>query len=248
MKTAYVYLRSTLLWALSLLHFGGFAIVLLILRMLFDHRKLDRLVKVYSRNIQLCSGMRVRYVHAAGFDPRRTSLFVCNHVNMFDPFVVYDGIPQFARGLELESHFEIPFYGWLMRRFGNVPIPDERSPAALKKTFRLTEQALQSGTSLVMFPEGHRTRNGRVDRFEDGAFLLAQKFKVPLVPISIVGSFQHNTKDSWLLRPARITVHIHDTIETSGLTRTDLPALRERVWEIVARPVHEHLEQIRAEC
>ena len=52
-----------------------------------------------------------------GFDARRTSIFVSNHVNLFDPFVLYGSVPQFMRGLELESHFRIPVYGWMMRRY-----------------------------------------------------------------------------------------------------------------------------------
>jgi 1-acyl-sn-glycerol-3-phosphate acyltransferase len=247
MKKAYEFIRSAVLWALSLLHFGAFAIILLALSLIFHHRRLDPLIKIYFRNIQFLSGMRVQYVHAPGYDQRRTTLFISNHVNLFDPFVLYNGIAQVARGLELESHFQIPFYGWLMRRFGNVPIPDKRSPAALKRTLRLTQESFDAGISLVIFPEGHRTRDGGVDKFEEGAFMLAQKFKVPVVPVSIVGSFQHNTKDSWMLRPARITVYFHDTIDTCNLTRADLPALSDRVWDIVARPVHEHLKQLGAE-
>jgi 1-acyl-sn-glycerol-3-phosphate acyltransferase len=218
MKKAYEVIRSAVLWTVSLLHFGAFAIILLALSLIFHHRRLDPLIKIYFRNIQFLSGMRVQYVHAPGYDQRRTTLFISNHVNLFDPFVLYNG-----------------------------PIPDKRSPAALKRTLRLTQESFDAGISLVIFPEGHRTRDGGVDKFEEGAFMLAQKFKVPVVPVSIVGSFQHNTKDSWMLRPARITVYFHDTIDTCNLTRADLPALSDRVWDIVARPVHEHLKQLGAE-
>ena len=63
---------------------------------------------------------------------QRTSIFICNHVNIFDPFVIYSAIPQFVRGFELESHFKIPVYGWMMGRFGNVAVPDAPSAKALK--------------------------------------------------------------------------------------------------------------------
>ena len=70
------------------------------------------------------SGAKVRGVLAPDFDPKRTCFFMSNHVNLFDPFFMYCVIPQYVRGWELESHFKIPAYGWLMKRFGNVPVPE----------------------------------------------------------------------------------------------------------------------------
>src|SRR5207244_7046298 len=118
-----------------------------------------------------------------GFDPRRTSFFIINHVNLFDPFVLYSAIPQFVRGWELESHFRIPVYGWMMKRFGNVPVPDLSKPSDLKRMWKLTQAALDDGVSLVVFPEGSRTRNGRVGPFKDGVFRVAQQLGYPIVQI-----------------------------------------------------------------
>ena len=83
--------------------------------------------------------------------------------------------------------------------------------------WRMTRAALDSGVSLVVFPEGSRTITGRVGRFQDGVFRMAQQFGTPIVPVSIVGSFEFNRKTSWMLRPSTIVVYLHDTIETAGL-------------------------------
>jgi 1-acyl-sn-glycerol-3-phosphate acyltransferase len=69
--------------------------------------------------------------YAPGFDRTRTSFFVCNHVNLFDAFVIYSAYPQFVRGLELESHFRIPAYGWMMKRFGNIPVSESEAPRTM---------------------------------------------------------------------------------------------------------------------
>jgi 1-acyl-sn-glycerol-3-phosphate acyltransferase len=61
---------------------------------------------------------------------------------------------------------------------------------------------------------------------------------VPVVPVSMVGSFEFNRKTSWLLRPATIVVYFHDTIETAKLDKSEVPGLRERVREIIAAPIH----------
>jgi len=155
--------------------------------------------------------------------------------------VLFPAIPQRVRGVELESHFSIPVYGWLMRRFGNVPVPVLKNPSDLKRMWRLCRAAIASGTSLTIFPEGTRTKTGRVGPFKDGVFRMAVEFGAPIVPVSIVGSFEFNTKLSWLLRPSTIVVHVHDTIETTGLAREDIPALMRRVHEIVAKPMEEGL-------
>jgi 1-acyl-sn-glycerol-3-phosphate acyltransferase len=237
MKRAYFALRSAFLWTLSLIHFFLAAPVLVFLNLFLDMRKHDWLQREFCRRIAFFSGASVRVVRAPGFDPARTSFFMVNHVNVFDPFILYCAIPQLVRGWELESHFKIPAYGRLMKRFGNVPVPDVRRPSDLKRMWRLTQEAIDRGTSLIIFPEARRTRDGHVNDFQDGGFRLAQQLGVPIVPVSLVGSFQHHRTGHWMLWPTTVTVHLHDTIETKGLKKEDVPALRERVREIITAPL-----------
>jgi 1-acyl-sn-glycerol-3-phosphate acyltransferase len=100
--------------------------------------------------------------------------------------------------------------------------------------WRQTQAALDSGTSLIIFPEGKRTRDGSLSEFEDGGFRLAQQLGVPIVPVTLAGSFEHFRTGHWMLRPGVVTIVLHDTIETAMMTKEDVPALRERVREIVA--------------
>lgn len=242
MKRALYVLRSAFLWAVSLLHFAIAVPILIALAIFLDPKKHDWLQRTFCRRIIFFAGAKISVVPSPGFDPRKTSLFISNHVNLFDPFALYCAIPQFVRGWELESHFEIPIYGWLMKRFGNVPVPDLRRSSDLRRMWRLTRDAINGGTSLIVFPEGKRTRNGHVDEFQDGAFRVAQQLEIPIVPVSLVGSFQHHRTGHWMFWPATITVHLHDTIETTGMTKEDVPELRRRVREIVRTTVDEFLE------
>ena len=241
MKKAWFVLRSAILWIASGLHFFLVVPILVLLGIFLDARKHDWLQRALCRRIAFLSGAKIDVRRSPGFDSSRTSFFFSNHVNLFDPFVLYCAIPQFVRGWELESHFKIPAYGSLMRRFGNVPVPDVRRPSDLKRMWRLTQGAIDFGTSLVIFPEAKRTRDGHVLEFQDGGFRVAQQLGVPIVPVSLVGSFRHHRTGHWMLWPARITVHLHDTIETKGLHKEDVPALRDRVREIISAPVEEAL-------
>lgn len=245
MKRAWYTVRAVALWAVSIVHFAVMCALLLGLSFFLDVRRHDWLPRLFFRNVLRLLGVRFRAVRGPGFDPQRTSLFISNHVNLFDAFVVYRAIPQFVRGLELESHFRIPFYGWMMKRFGNIPVPGGRSAADLKKMYRRVKAALDDGTSVVVFAEGGRTVDGYVGRFRDGAFRMAVEFGYPIVPMSIVGSYEFNRKGDWMIYPATITVYLHDTIDTRGLAKEDVPALRDRVREIVAAPVAAHVARQR---
>jgi len=243
MREVWGVLRSLLLWGMSWMNFLFSVPVLIAFSLILNPRKHDWLQRAFCRRIALFSGAKIEARYAAGFDRERTCFFMVNHVNVFDPFLLYCAIPQLVRGWELESHFKIPIYGWLMKRFGNVPVPDVRRAADLKRMWRLTREALDSGTSLIIFPEAKRTRDGRVDAFQDGGFRVAQQLGVPIVPVSVVGSFRHFRTGGWRLEPTTIIVYLHDTIETAGFSKDDVPALRDKVHQIISAPVEAWLEQ-----
>jgi 1-acyl-sn-glycerol-3-phosphate acyltransferase len=247
MKRAWCVIRSALLWAVSLLHFAIAVPLLIALAIVFDPKKHDWLQRTFCRRIMFFAGAKIRVVRSSGFDPEKTSFFISNHVNLFDPFALYCAIPQFVRGWELESHFEIPIYGWLMRRFGNVPVPDVRRSSDLRRMWRLTRDAINRGISLIVFPEGKRTRDGHVDEFQDGAFRVAQQLEIPIVPVSIVGSFQHHRTGHWMFWPGTVTIYLHDTIDTASMTKEGVPELRKRVREIVRERVEDALTSDAAE-
>jgi 1-acyl-sn-glycerol-3-phosphate acyltransferase len=229
MRDVYLAVRSAVLWAVSGIHFAVVCTFLVILGIFIDPRKNDWPQRVFFRNILRLAGAKFKVVRSPGFDPARTSIFICNHVNLFDRF-------------ELESHFRIPIYGWLMGRFGNVPVPDKPSREGLEIMTQRAKKALDSGVSLIAFAEGSRTRDGHVQEFKKGTFNMAQKFGVPIVPMSIVGSFQFFRTGHWMLHPGKITVYLHDTIDTAKMDRGEVDALRQRVQEIVAKPVEESLK------
>jgi 1-acyl-sn-glycerol-3-phosphate acyltransferase len=243
MRRAYLTVRSVILWAISGIHFAVVCIFLIFLGVFVDPRKNDLPQRVFFRNILRLAGARLEIQRSPGFDPNRTCLFICNHVNLFDPFVIYSAIPQFLRGFELESHFKIPVYGWMMGRFGNIPVPDTPSREGLETMRNRAKAAFDSGVSLIAFAEGSRTRDGHVREFKKGIFGLAQKSGMPVVPVSMVGSYQFFQTGNWMLHPRKIVVYLHDTIETKDIGRGEVDALRQRVQEIVSGPVEADLLQ-----
>jgi 1-acyl-sn-glycerol-3-phosphate acyltransferase len=243
MRNLWLKARSAVLWTITGLYFFVIGAILVFLGLIIDPRKNDWPQRMFFRNILRLAGAGLEVRRSPGFDPLRTSIFVCNHVNIFDPFVIYSAIPQFVRGFELDSHFKVPVYGWMMGWFGNIPVPEVPSREKLEIMNNRAKAALDAGISLIGFPEGSRTRDGQVKEFKRGIFTIAQKFGMPIVPVSIVGSYQFFQTGHWMLCPGEITVYLHDTIDTSTVQRSSLDDLRRRVQEIVSRPVAESMKQ-----
>jgi len=243
MRSVWLRIRATVLWAITGTYFFVVGAILVFLGLVVDPRQNDWPQRVFFRNILRLAGVRFEVRRSREFDPKRTSIFICNHINIFDPFVIYSAIPQFVRGFELESHFKIPVYGWMMGWFGNIPVPDVPSREGLEIMNKRAKAALDADISLIAFAEGSRTRDGRVQEFKKGVFSIAQKLGVPIVPMSIVGSYQFFQTGNWILYPGKITVYLHDTIDTSTVQRSSLDDLRRRVQEIVSAPVEESLRQ-----
>ncbi len=232
-------IRSIFLWIVSVAHFFPACSALVLMGALIDPRKNDKPQRWLFRNILRLAGVDFEVKFAPGFDRQRTGFFICNHIDLWDAFIIYSAIPQFVRGLEHESHFKIPAYGWMMRRFGNVPVPPEGNLAKYKQMMKLTKERLDSGVSLIVFAEGSRTKDGFVGEFNPGAFRMAIQYGYPIAPMSIVGAYEFSKKGDWKLFPSKITVHMHDTIDTAGLGKNDVEPLMRRVHSIVAKPVNE---------
>jgi 1-acyl-sn-glycerol-3-phosphate acyltransferase len=237
---AYYALRSIFVWLAGFAFFFPVCSFLVLLGAFVDPRKNDGPQRWLFRNILRVAGVDFEARYSPGFDRDQVSFFICNHVDIWDAFIIYSAIPQFVRGLEHESHFKVPAYGWMMRRFGNIPVPPEGNLAKYKQMMKLTKETLDKGVSLIVFAEGTRTLDGRIGPFNAGAFRMAIQFGYPIAPMSVVGAYEFSRKGDWKLFPSKITVHIHDTIETRGLGKNDVEALMNRVHAIVAKPVDEY--------
>lgn len=236
---SYYAVRSIFVWIVSVVHFFPVCSLLVLMGAVVDPRKNDGPQRWLFRNILRLAGVDFEVRYSPGFDRQRTGFFICNHVDLWDAFIIYSAIPQFVRGLEHESHFKIPAYGWMMRRFGNVPVPPEGNLAKYKQMMKLTRERLDSGVSLIVFAEGGRTTDGFVGEFSPGAFRMAIQYGYPIAPMSIVGAYEFSKKGDWKLFPSKITVHMHDTIDTAGLGKNDVEPLMRRVHAVVAKPVNE---------
>lgn len=203
----------------------------------FGSHNVEPLTRVYIRGQVALTFCRWKAVVDPGVDPDGVYLFAQNHVNIFDHVTMYEATPHFKQGVELEKHFEIPFYGPFMKARGTLPVRpgDRRGLLELRKR---AQAEVDAGRSLLVFPEGTRTRTGRVGPFKDGVFHLAVRLNLPVVPVSVTGMWEVLPTGDWVMRPFQeVTVHIHAPVPTADLTRRDVPELTARVHRTISDTV-----------
>jgi len=186
--------------------------------------------RTWSRLILVTSGVRVRVVGMERLEPGKTYVFVANHQSLYDIPILFWSLPYQLRIIAKESLGNIPFLGWHLRRTGHMLV-DRRHPG--RKIFTWASRLSANGLSLIVFPEGTRSRDGRVARFKGGSFYLALEAELPVVPISVVGSRHVMLRGRVTSYPGDVRLVIHEPIDTRGLAGTDPKEFGERVRRII---------------
>ena len=177
-------------------------------------------------------------VEVTGLDrlPRdRTFIFVSNHQSIYDIPVIFATLPYQLRIIAKESLGSFPFLGWHLRRNGHLLV-DRRNPdrAGILRRWRAL---VGEGLSLIIFPEGTRSADGRVGRFKAGSFLLAVEAQLPVVPLSIDGTRRVMRKGRLMTCPGHARLVVHAPIDTAGLAVADARRLAEQVRDVIAQDV-----------
>jgi 1-acyl-sn-glycerol-3-phosphate acyltransferase len=180
-------------------------------------------------------------VHISGetiSNPRYPYVVVCNHQSMAD-IPLISNLPWEMKWMAKEELFKIPVVGWMMRLAGDISV-DRKNPRSGALAFIKAKDILEHKCSVMIFPEGTRTLDGRVRPFTDGAFHLAIKSKVPILPLVVEGSRDCIPKNSWIFgKPSDIYLKVLPPIETSLLTMQDVPALRNDVRTAIMKQIAE---------
>ena len=197
---------------------------------LFDRsgRTAHGCARLWSRLILVVS--RTRVVVRGAPPPRGTYVYTANHQSIYDIPILFWSIRRQMRIIAKASLGRIPFLGWHLHLAGHLLVDRENpGPGILKRMRRL----VADHASLIVFPEGTRSRDGRIARFKGGGFLLAIEHQLPIVPVSVSGSRHIMLKDYVTVRPGEVVVTVHPPVPTEGMTRANARELSERVRAII---------------
>lgn len=166
---------------------------------------------LWARSICLLTFVRVKVKGRENVSQSQSYVLVANHQGAYDIFSIYGYLGHNFRWMMKKALEKIPLVGYSCRVSGQIYV-DNSSPAAIRETMKDAEKQLSTGMSVVVFPEGARTRTGKVGRFKRGAFTLAMEFNLPVVPITIDGAFRVMPRTTMIPRPGTITITIHKPI------------------------------------
>jgi len=203
-------------------------------------RRQNALERAWGRALLKVSGVKVKVEGLEKIARDGSYIFVSNHLSYMDTPVALGTIPVRFRFLAKRGLFQIPFLGWHLGRAGHIQVPREDARAAVK-TMQLAAQVVkEEGISLLIFPEGGRSRTGEMRDFKEGAAFIAIKAGVPLVPVALQGTREILPFGSGVVRSGKVTMRIGDPIPTAGAAAHDRMRLTEEVRHRIVGLLEEH--------
>lgn len=194
--------------------------------------------RAWSWLILVTTGVRVEVRGLEHLTPGATYVFVANHQSIYDIPVLFASLPFQLRIIAKESLGRFPFLGWHLRRTGHMLV-DRRRPDR-HGIFRWAASLPSRGLSLIVFPEGTRSRDGLVAPFKAGSFFPAVQTGIPIVPLSVVGSRHVMRKGELTTRPGDVVLVVHPPVTTVADPDPSPETMRElaaRIRAIVRPPV-----------
>lgn len=180
-------------------------------------------------------------LHIDGFEvknPRNPYILVCNHQSMADiPLISH--LPWEMKWVAKKGLFDIPVVGWMMKMAGDIAVERKVKNRRHQPLIQALSY-LKNKCSVMFFPEGTRSLNGKIHKFNEGAFLLAIKTGVPILPLVLDGSHDCLPKNSWIFNNTQVVkLRILDPIETKDLKRSDVGELTDKVREMIINQIAE---------
>ena len=234
----YLFMIPTL--ALATVFFGTLSLI----AGLWDKsgRQQHFIARQWARVLLMLALSRVRLEHRERLKGLGAAVYACNHLSYYDTPVLFAKLPFQFRIIAKAPLFKVPFIGWYLTRSGQVSIDQSSARAGIASLMRGVK-TIEHGLPLVVFPEGGRAADGQLQAMMAGAAFIAIKAQVPLVPLTLVGTYELLPIHVYALRPRPVKLIVGEPIQTVGMTTKDAEALTERMKSVIhATYIAEHPE------
>ena len=186
--------------------------------------------RTWARLLLRCSGADVVLENVEVIDPERPQVLVANHTSWYDVLALMAYMPGrtlFVAKKELER---VPIFGWAVGSCGHIFIDRKDRGRAVESLAVAREILEKESPTVIMFPEGTRSKTGELQPFKKGAFVLAIQTGVDIVPAAVSGAYEIMSKGSWVIRSGTVRIRFGDPIGVAGLEVEDRNELTERTW------------------
>lgn len=217
-----------------------FFILLGMLILLFsDSNTISRTTGVWwSRFLCFITPIRVTVHGRNNVVQGQSYVIAANHVSLFDILVLYGFLGIDIKWVMKVELLKIPLFGLAGRLGGNIYI-DRSNPAVAYASLRAAKEKLANGVSLMMLPEGTRSRTVRLQPFRSGAFVISSELNLPVLPVSVVGTAKILPPDTLNLFPGHVTMIIHPSIHPDDFAG-DIDAFKTAVWDTIQEGIGRH--------
>jgi 1-acyl-sn-glycerol-3-phosphate acyltransferase len=185
-----------------------------------NSRLLYRVARFCIRTAGWISGVRLKVEGRDRILPGKTYVFLSNHLGNFDGPMLCHVVPRDLKALIKQEMMNIPILSLVLKQVEFVPI-DRRNPKKAQEGIDLGAARLKQGKSFFAFPEGTRSRSGKLGEFKKGVFIMAIKAQTPIIPVTILGTDKIQPPGVYKIKPGQIRVFFHDPISTEGMTIED---------------------------
>ena len=168
----------------------------------------------------------------------KSYIFVPNHQGSFDIFLIYGFLGRNFKWMMKMSLRKLPFVGKACESAGHIFV-DRSGPKKVLETIKQAKASLKDGVSLVVFPEGARTYTGRMGKFKKGAFQLADDLQLPVVPVTIEGSYEVLSRTGKWIHPHKMILTIHDPIPPKGKGIENIKETMEEAYNVIENSLPE---------
>ena len=187
----------------------------------------------WARILASAAPMKVRVEGRENIDPHQSYVLVSNHQSQFDIFLLYGWLGIDFKWVMKQELRAVPGIGMACDRLGHIFI-DRSNHAAAMATLEEAKRKIVNGTSVMFFPEGTRSRDGKLMRFKKGAFRMAVDLGLPVLPLTVTGTRNVLPAATSDLMPGSARLIIHSPIPVEGLTSADCSNLSNQVRDVIA--------------
>ena len=227
MRTIWV-IFNVIIWTVLL---GGGGTILSIFE--WRGKILGKVAHIWSKLILASAGVKYSVYGLDQLDSKQDYVFAGNHESPFDIPLAFAGIKHHLISISKIEYKWIPIFGWAMQAAKHIFIDRHNHAKALESLKNAAQSVQKNPRSILLFPEGTRSTDGKIHKFKKGGLLLAIETQLPIVPMALCGTSDVAIKGARKLTSASVELHIGKPINTEGMTFNDRNELTEKVYKAV---------------
>ena len=190
------------------------------------------ITKTWAKFVLAVSRIKVTVQGSYNIRPDRSYIYMSNHQSNFDIPVALAYFPFKFRWVAKAELFKIPIFGYAMHRIGHINI-DRSNRRAAFKSLKKAAKNIREGVSVLIYPEGTRSKDGNIGPFKNGGFVLSVESGTPIVPVIIHGTWPIMSRDKIIVKPGNVIIEIKKPIETKNYNRKTRNDLLKKVRSVI---------------